>query len=430
MAAISQARLTVAPAGAGAGSGLSFLIALAALALAAVFAVLALTVLGLTVLGLAVFALTALAIRAAAALARREVGGRRRVVGADQDLGAVGQIGKARGHHAVGGRKPAGDHGVVLVLLRHHDRFGGRDVALADHIAERSGRAALDRRGRHHDRLVEGFDLQPHIDELARPELEFGVGKFGLELQRSRGRIDLVVDAFQRAGVDHRDAVIAEHVDGQRALGGGGVDAHDLLLRQAELHRDRLQLGDDDETGRIRRLDDVALVDLAQAGASRQRRDDLGIAERCRRIVDRGLVGLDQRFLLGDQGALRIGLLLRAGVGRGELLVAREIEFLVGKLRFVLRLLGDRLIVLRLVDHRIDLAEHVALLDVLAFGEIHRDQFAVDLRAHEHVVERADRADAFEIDRHILGARRRRQHRHRKSSRAPPRPPPPPPAFG
>ena len=91
-----------------------------------------------------------------------------------------------------------------------------------------------------------------------------------------------------------------------------------------------------------------------------------------------------------------------------------QIEALVGELRLVLRLLGDGLIVLRLVDHRIDLAEHVALLDVLSFDEIDRDQLAVDLGAHRHVVQRAHRADAVEIDRHVLDARRRRQHRHRQ----------------
>ena len=133
---------------------------------------------------------------------------------------------------------------------------------------------------------------------------------------------------------------------------------------------------------------------------------------------------LHQRFLLGDHGALRIGLLLGAGIGRGKLLIARQIELLVGEQRLILRLLGHRLIVLRLVDHGVDLAEHVALLDVLAFGEIHRDQLAVDLGAHDHVVQRADRADAVEIDRHVLRARRRRQHRHREvEARAgPPRP--------
>src|SRR4051794_7285667 len=77
-------------------AGLSFLIAtLAALPLAAVLAVLALpvlflTVFGLTVLGRTIFILAALAVGAAAALARGEIGGRGTVVGADQNLGAVG----------------------------------------------------------------------------------------------------------------------------------------------------------------------------------------------------------------------------------------------------------------------------------------------------------------------------------------------------
>ena len=96
------------------------------------------------------------------------------------------------------------------------------------------------------------------------------------------------------------------------------------------------------------------------------------------------------------------------------MLIAGEVEALIGELRFILRLLGDGLIVLRLVEHRIDLAEHIALLDVLSLGEIDRDQFAVDLGAHQHVVQRADRADALEINRHVLDARCRRQHRHRQ----------------
>ena len=72
--------------------GLSFLVALAAFALAAALAVFSLSILGLAVLGLVILALTALAVGTAAALARGEIGGRRAIVGADQNLGAVGQI--------------------------------------------------------------------------------------------------------------------------------------------------------------------------------------------------------------------------------------------------------------------------------------------------------------------------------------------------
>ena len=149
--------------------------------------------------------------------------------------------------------------------------------------------------------------------------MKSGIGKLGLELEGPGGLIDLVVDALQRTGIDNRNPVFAEDVDGQRALGGGGVDPHDLLLRQAELHRDRLQLGDGHQTRCVGGVDDVALVDLTQTNPARQWRDDLGIAEHRLRVVDRRLIGIHQRFLLGDDGALGIGLLLRARVGGGKL---------------------------------------------------------------------------------------------------------------
>ena len=145
---------------------------------------------------------------------------------------------------------------------------------------------------------------------MSGPELKLGVRKFGLQLQRAGSRIDLVVDALERTGIDDRHAVIAKHVHSQHTRGGGGVDPHDLLLRQAELHRDRLQLGDDHQPGHIGGMDDVALIDLTQAGAARQRRDDLGVAQHCLGIVDRRLIGIHQRLLLRDHSALRVVLLL------------------------------------------------------------------------------------------------------------------------
>ena len=144
----------------------------------------------LTILGLTILAL--------AALARRELGCAcaardRRSASASSlpinHFGAVGQIGKARGHHAVGGRKPARDHRIVFrsaASPRPVSRVD--DIAVADHIAERSRRTALHRGGRHHDRLRQCLDLQAHVDELSGPELEPGVGKFGLEFQRAGGR--------------------------------------------------------------------------------------------------------------------------------------------------------------------------------------------------------------------------------------------------
>src|SRR4051794_8026423 len=137
-------------------SGLALLVALAALALGAKLAVL-LAVLALSVL-LAVFgAILLLTIRPARALARSEIGRRRLVVAADDHLGAIGQIGKARHDDLVGRRQAAGDHGVMLVLLRDGHRLGRHHIILADDIAERADRSALHGRGRHHQCLGQGL---------------------------------------------------------------------------------------------------------------------------------------------------------------------------------------------------------------------------------------------------------------------------------
>src|SRR5207249_3284396 len=79
-------------------------------------------------------------------------------------------------HHAIGGRKPACDHGIAFILLRHHDRLCGGDVAVTDDVAEGAGGAALHRRRRHDDRLRQGFDFQPHVDELPGQSLKFALG--------------------------------------------------------------------------------------------------------------------------------------------------------------------------------------------------------------------------------------------------------------
>ena len=167
-------------------------------------------------------------------------------------------------------------------------------------------------------------------------------------------------------------------------------------------------------------MHDIAFVDLADARAAGDRRDDGGIAERCLRAFDRRLVGLHQRRVLRDQCLLRVGLLAVDGVGGGELFVAVEIDLRVGELRFVLRLLRLRLIELRLIGSGIDAGQHVTLLDVVAFLEIDAEQLAVDLRADGDGIERLDGADGVEIDRHVRLGRRSDQHRHRSAFGAEP----------
>jgi len=108
---------------------------------------------------------------------------------------------------------------------------------------------------------------------------------------------------------------------------------------------------------------------LPDASASGERRDDVGVGEDRRCIVDRRLIELDLGFELSDQRPLGIELLLVDGVGLRQAGVTFEVEPRIGELRFVLRLLGDRLIVLRLVGGRVDLGEDEAFGDVLALSE-------------------------------------------------------------
>src|SRR5476651_1698522 len=79
-------------------SGLTLLIALAAFALLS--PPFALTVLALTILALAVLCAPVLP------FARREIGRRRLLILANDDFRAVGQVGKAGRHYAIGWREP------------------------------------------------------------------------------------------------------------------------------------------------------------------------------------------------------------------------------------------------------------------------------------------------------------------------------------
>jgi len=100
-------------------------------------------------------------------------------------------------------------------------------------------------------------------------------------------------------------------------------DAHDLLLRKAELHRDRLQLGNDHHPVTSAAWI-CALVDLAQPA-----RSDSGAMSWCSRVARmcRSAPGrLDPAPPAARQAALGIGLLLGAGVAGGKLLITGQVD--------------------------------------------------------------------------------------------------------
>src|SRR4029453_2556820 len=111
----------------------------------------------------------------------------------------------------------------------------------------------------------------------ARPKVEVGVGKFRLHLHGAGSLVDLVVHDLQNAAIDHGLVIAAERLDDQRTARERALDAAQLLLRQAEEHRDRLDLRDDDDgaAAAVATAHDVAFVDLPDPGAPGDRGHDL-----------------------------------------------------------------------------------------------------------------------------------------------------------
>ena len=118
-----------------------------------------------------------------------------------------------------------------------------------------------------------------------------------------------------------------------------------------------------------------------------------------------------------DLGLLLVDDLLRRDVREHQRLRTREVFLGRGELGLVLRLLGLGLVERGLEQARIDLGEHVALLDVLPLGEQHLLQLAVDLRMDADGKGSLHRAESGEVDRHVLPAHDRDAHRDGRACR-------------
>ncbi len=85
--------------------------------------------------------------------------------------------------------------------------------------------------------------------------------------------LDLVVDDGQLAAVEHGAGIRRQRVDLERSDGHALVDLRQLLLRQVEQHRDRLDGGDDDDAEVVSgRSPDCLRRPGACAGAAGDRR--------------------------------------------------------------------------------------------------------------------------------------------------------------
>jgi hypothetical protein len=122
--------------------------------------------------------------------------------------------------------------------------------------------------------------------------------------------IDERVDQEQLAGSKRLDVVLVERYDFDRTARHRTAIGLKLAFRKSEHHRGRLRLSDDHERRRIAGMNNAAEVNLTDAGAAADRRDDCGVIELSPGAFNRRLIGLDRSLQDVDLGLLLIDHLL------------------------------------------------------------------------------------------------------------------------
>ena len=122
-------------------------------------------------------------------------------------------------------------------------------------------------------------------------------------------------------------------------------DVGQVVFRNREDHRDRLQLRDDGDAGAVGRLHVIARIDQAQPDAAGHRRDDVAIDDVELLLIDLRLVELHRALVLLHDVDLILVLLAGDRILLGQFLVALEIDLrlreqalIVRELAFVLGL--------------------------------------------------------------------------------------------
>ena len=297
--------------------------------------------------------------------------------------------------------------------MRHGDGAHLRFPVRRNHVDVGSSLALLHGRRCDGQPVLSRVDEQSGIDQLARPQAVRRIGKSRLELNGARRLGNLVVDQQELALIQLDLVVLAVGNHGQRPFGHLFLDPRQLRLRQGEDQRDRLDLRHHHEAVGIGRMDDVADIDLSHAGDSRNRRRQPGIAQLDFGLLDQRLIGFDRTLQLGDLRLLRVGQLWRCIALVLQLRVAAQVGDCIGELRLIPIAIGDHLVELRLVGPWIDLGEQIAGLDGLPFGEGDLGELTLDLAPHNVGIVADHRADAAQIERHLVTAHDAGDNGHR-----------------
>ena len=156
-------------------------------------------------------------------------------------------------------------------LAARHRAQRHRALCGIEHVDEVAVGAVAQRRHRHHDRVLDGAQLQAHVDELAREQL--AVCRWRSAPWRARCR------SAHRPGCRARRSGrwpgSSVRVRSSAVTGSGApsrmraCSSGTLVLRHREFDVDRRQLGDHGDAVGVAAADQVADVDHAQADAAR-----------------------------------------------------------------------------------------------------------------------------------------------------------------
>ena len=231
------------------------------------------------------------------------------------------------------------DNHVASGARSHRDHAGLGGLVRLHHVDELSCLSRLDRLGRYHRRVRPGVERERYVDELPRPELPLFIRKRCLQADRSRVRIDRVVDYAQDAAHGFSGAVLERSGDQELTRGAGLPDRCEMLLRNSEGDENGSDLVDDDQRFSVG-LDEVAGLHQQVSSASRYGRMDFAVTQielcpldggavaflRCADASDGRLIGADAFAQGVGVGANLVELLARDDALFGERFVASRLR--------------------------------------------------------------------------------------------------------